>query len=760
MNKLVALILALTVVFALPAQEKKVGLVLSGGGASGLAHVGVLKALEENQIEVDYIIGTSIGALVGGFYASGYTPDQIESIVNSVEFRNAAAGIIEKENVFFLKQDDNDPGMINWRFNLDSLFETNIPVNFISSVPIDLGLMELFAQANAASHGNFDSLMIPFRCLAANITTKKQKVFRSGQLASSIRASMTYPFYIAPITIDGGVMMDGGLYNNFPVDLICKEFDVDYIIASNVTSKIDDPDEDNLVSQVKNILIRESNFELDCERGIIIQSEVTDIATFNFFQNEKIIQRGYESATSLIDSINKGLGQKKGFNLNKKRVAFRKKMPQLQFREVYLEGLHPNQQKYFRKDVKRGDSLFNITDLENSYFKLTSDEKIKSLYPIARFDSSTGLYDIYLRAKKEKHFKATFGGVISSKPFSTGFVELKYQNIGSSGVQVSGNIYFGNFYSSTEGRIKWEVPFDIPFYLEGNYTVNQYDFFNSRSTFIEEDDPPYIISSENYAEAKIGLPFTKKAKIELGASYTWQNFDYYQSDQFDRGDTSDLTEFEGISTFMRFGINTLNHRLYASKGTRLGIMVRNIQGQEHTTPGSTALDKEPLKADRNWWVVRGVYEDYFLERKSFRLGLLVEGVYSDHPFFQNYTATALSIPAFSPLPENLTLFQEEYRALSYLGAGVKAIYTINDKIDFRAEAYTFQPYRAISRNDMGKAELGKEGIERSFIGTFTTVYHSRVGPLAFSVNYFDDTDQELSFLLHFGYILFNRKAFE
>jgi len=506
------------------------------------------------------------------------------------------------------------------------------------------------------------------------------------------------------------------------------------------------------------MLIRESKFELECTRGIIIQSEVEDIGTFNFFQNEKIISRGYESTVKLIDSIRMQLG-KPEFKVDEKRAAFRKKMPDLRFREAYIDGLHPAQERYFRKDVGSKDT-FDIEALNDAYFRMASDQKIKSLYPTAKFDSASGLYDIYLQAKKEKHFKATFGGVISSKPFSTGFFELKYQNLGATGLQVSGNIYFGNFYSSTEGRIKWEIPFDIPFYLEANYTVNQFDFFNSRSTFIEEEDPPYIISSENYAEVKIGLPFMTKGKIELGANYTWQNFNYYQTDQFERGDTSDLTEFEGISTFIRFELNTLNHRLYASKGERMSVMIRNIQGEEHTTPGSTALGKEPLKADRSWWVARAVYEDYFLERKAFRLGLLVEGVYSDHPFFQNYTATALSIPSFSPIPENLTLFQEEYRALSYLGAGLKTIYTINDRIDFRAEAYAFQPYQAIQRDSEGKAKLGEEVIERSFIGTFTTVYHSRVGPLAFSVNYFDDTDQKLSFLLHFGYILFNRKAFE
>ncbi len=98
---------------------------------------------------------------------------------------DAADGIDDVNHKFFFKQADPDPEMVSWRFNVDSLFENNLPNNFVSSVPIDLGLMYIFAQANAASDEDFDSLMIPFRCLAANITTKSQKVFDSGQLASA-----------------------------------------------------------------------------------------------------------------------------------------------------------------------------------------------------------------------------------------------------------------------------------------------------------------------------------------------------------------------------------------------------------------------------------------------------------------------------------------------------------------------------------------------------------------------------------------------
>ncbi len=758
--RLIAFLILYSISVALSAQDKKVGLVLSGGGASGLAHVGVLKALEENQIQIDFIVGTSIGALVGGYYASGYTPEQIEMIVNSESFRNAADGIDNIKHLYYFKEPEIEPDMISWRFSVDSLLGTNIPNNFVSSDPIDLGLMRYFAQANAVSNENFDSLMIPFRCLAANITTKSQKVFDSGQMASAIRASMTYPFFLAPITIDGGVMLDGGLFNNFPYDIMCEEFDVDFVIASNVSSKLEAPTEDNLVSQIKNIIIQAPNFNTECIEGIVIDSEVEDIGTFNFNKNEEIILRGYESTIQLMDSIKSTLGQERAYQIQSKREKFNQKKPELLFDNVSLDGIHQVHGKYFRKELFRKNTVFDYDRFERKFMKLTADEKIRSIYPVAIYNPSDSLFGLELKVKKEKPFNVKFGGVISSKPFSTGFVELEYQVLRSTGLKASGNVYFGNFYSSAEGGFRWDVPFIVPFFIEGSYTVNQYDFFNSRSTFVEEDDPPYIIYSENYAEGQIGLPITTKGKLLLGGSYTWQNFNYYQSDNFERGDTSDLTQFEGYSSFAKFQINTLNHKQYATKGSKLQLMVRNIYGREQTTPGSTALDKSYTSSIRTWWIAKGTYEDYFFQKNAFRLGLLAEGVYSDHPFFHNYTATALSIPVFEPLPENKTLFQETYRSLSYLGAGLKTIYTINDKVDFRVEGYVFQPYQAIRPDQMGKAKFGEEAIDRSFIATFTTVYHSRIGPLALSFNYYDDTPEPVSILVHFGYVIFNKKAFE
>src|ERR1051325_564845 len=171
--------------------SQKVGVVLSGGGASGLAHIGVLKALEENNIPVDYITGTSMGAFVGAMYAIGYSPKQIEAFVLSEDFNNQVYGNIDKRYVYYFKKKDPNASWISLKLSLDTTFETNLPTNLVNPATIDFALMEGMAPAIAVAKYNFDSLLIPFRCVAADIETKTTVVFQNGDLSEAVRASIS-----------------------------------------------------------------------------------------------------------------------------------------------------------------------------------------------------------------------------------------------------------------------------------------------------------------------------------------------------------------------------------------------------------------------------------------------------------------------------------------------------------------------------------------------------------------------------------------
>ncbi|HRD54475.1 MAG TPA: patatin-like phospholipase family protein, partial [Flavobacteriales bacterium] len=274
------------------AQAQRVGLVLSGGGATAMAHIGVLKALEENEVPIHCITGSSMGALVGAMYAAGYSPWEIDSLFRTDLYRIMAEGGTEARHNYFFKQDRPDASLINVRFDVDTLLQTSLPTNLRSPALLDFEQMRGFAPASAAAGYVFDSLFVPFRCVASDITAQRPVVFRDGDLALAVRASMSYPFYFKPIRVNDHLMMDGGLYNNFPSDVMYADFFPDLIIGSNVSSNSPPPTEDDLLSQLRAMMQEPTNFSVICENGIIIEPR-TDISLFDFTDPGRAIDDGY-----------------------------------------------------------------------------------------------------------------------------------------------------------------------------------------------------------------------------------------------------------------------------------------------------------------------------------------------------------------------------------------------------------------------------------------------------------------------------------
>ncbi len=749
-------------IFLIPlfATGQKVGVVLSGGGASGAAHIGVLKALEENNIPIDYITGTSIGALVGALYASGKTPSEIESLFTSDDFIEWSNGVVLDKYRFFYKEEDISPEVVNIDFSLDTLFEKNLPVSFISSVPIDFGLLKLLAPPAAAANYNFDSLMIPFRCIAADITNGSEYAFSEGDLATAVRASMAYPFYLSPIKYRGRLLFDGGLYNNFPSDLMYNDFTPDYIIGSNVSRADEPPSEDNLVSQIKSMLSKESSYSIECTEGIIIEPEVEEITLLDFDQNYSAIQKGYLAALENMDSIKANITDYRSLeDLDTQRKSFTNKHEPLKFGKVNIAGIEEQQTNYIFNKALKNKPFFEFDKLEQSYMRLLSDRGIKSIYPTARFDSLSGYYDLKLNVKKEKSFQVEFGGIISTRPINTGYVGLRYTRMRKNNLMVSGNTYFGKLHSSVKVAGRLEFPNKLPIYTELSYTASKWDFFNSSTTILEDINPSYLIKNENFVDVKVGTPVRFKGKFEAGATVFELENEYYQDNNFRRTDTADLNRFRGISPYLEYTRSTLDQKQFAKAGSLLEVKARWVYGEEKNLPGSTSLQTEKVIASRNWFEFRFRYQNYFFEKNKFKLGGQVEFISTNQPFFNNYTATVLISPSFQPLPEMSTLFQYQYRTHTYSALGLKTIYSFTKKLDLRIEGYLFQPYQEILNNNKS-AGYGEVLSTRDFIGTATAVYNTRIGPIAASFNYYDKAVDQTKFLLHFGYILFNKKALE
>ena len=746
-------------------QSQTVGVVLSGGGATGMSHIGVLKALEENQIPIDYICGTSMGAVVSALYASGYSVAEIEAMMTSERFRNMAEGIIEDKYVYYFKQKEIDAGWITFKFNTDSIFETSIPTNIIDPTALDLELMQHFMGAAAAAEYNFDSLFIPYRCVASDIVAKESVVFSKGRLTESVRASMSYPFYVKPIRVNGTLMFDGGLYNNFPTDVMYDDFFPDIIIGSNVSDLLDPPDEDKVISQIKNMLLRREDFSIICDNGILIEPKAT-VGTFDFGGIQEAIDVGYAATMAKMDSIKYSIDRREiPDSLAARRARFNAKKPTPTIDQIEIEGLPKRSQVQYVRNIlgeKKGPVL--MENMVPRYYRILSDDKITFIYPRAQFKPKTGHYNLNLEVKREKDIIADFGGNFSSRPINTGFVAVKYNFIGKTAWSLSANSYFGKFYGSLNLKSRFDFPTKLQFYVEPEFMLNRWDYFRSFATFFEDVKPSFLVKNEQYGALNVGMPVRNKGRLKADFKIIDLTNEYYQNDDFLSVDTADETSFAGTTVGVLYERSTLNRKQYASAGTYLGLSARFVDGQEQTIHGSTKPESEPLQEiyiNFNWWKFKASYENYFKRKGIFRFGFHTEGVYTNMPTFSNYTATILAAPAFQPIPESRTLFQEQFRAHAYGSIGLRSVISLQRNFDLRAEGYAFLPYETILADESNQAYFSPIFNDQYFMGSFAAVYHSPLGPVSFSVNYYDfNKDDPWSFIFNFGYIIFNRKALD
>jgi len=215
-------------------ERPKIGLVLSGGGARGFAHIGVLKVLEENDVPIDYIVGTSMGSIIGGLYAIGLTPEEIEHGVRGIAWDKVFDDFANRDHKSFRrKQDDYD------FFNLQRVGITDnglqIRPGLIEGQQIELALDRL---AYPGFHiEDYDKLRIPFRAIATDIATGEPFVIKDGNIARAMRASMSIPGALPPITIDGTLLVDGGIANNVPIDIV-REMGADIVIVVDVSAPL------------------------------------------------------------------------------------------------------------------------------------------------------------------------------------------------------------------------------------------------------------------------------------------------------------------------------------------------------------------------------------------------------------------------------------------------------------------------------------------------------------------------------------------
>lgn len=740
-------------------KAQKVGVVLSGGGALGLAHIGVLKALEENNIPIDYITGTSAGALVGSMYVAGWSPWLMDSLVMTDKFQLMSSGGIEYEYDHFFRKSLPEASWIDIKLTKDLSLKKIVPTNVTNPILLDYESMANFSSLNAAAGYDFDSLFVPFRCVASDVQRKSPVVFSEGHLNQAVRASMTYPGYLKPIKVDGRLMFDGGLYNNFPTDIMYDEFFPDIIIGVDFSDSTSGPEEDDVFSQIRSMIVDRDPTSIICENGILIQPDET-ISIFGFDEGDLAIKAGYDATIAIIDSIKELIPREvTPEEVQLKRAQYFQKLGPVIIEGVDIDGVKPNISRYVTKSIFYNDEELDLETLKKRYFRLVSDSKVKFIYPLAKFNPETGKYRLHLDVYPEKPFSVKFGGVISSKPINTGYVGIKYGRLGRVGFQATGESSFGKYYGSARMGTQFDFNFKIPFSVEGYFTLNRFDYFKSFATFFEESKPSFIIENDRYGGVNVFAPISYFGRIEGGYSYGTIENNYYQTSEFTPSDTSDVTDLTGNLFHLEYLQSSLNHRQFASEGSLISLRLNYFFGLENTLPGSTSILSIPTEnREQEFFSIRLKAQKYFNLTKDVHFGLGIDAsFYYTEKFLDNYTATIINSPIFQPIAESKALFLENYASHNFVAAGSQIIYNLSDNIDFRGEAYAFVPIYKIDKNRYNQPFYSNDPYSFSWIASGNMIYHSPLGPVSASLNYYEGKDKPWSFLVSFGYIIHNKR---
>ncbi|MEO8794992.1 MAG: patatin-like phospholipase family protein [Daejeonella sp.] len=751
---------------------QKVGLVLSGGGAKGLAHIGVLKALEENNIPIDYIVGTSMGGIVGAMYAAGFSPSEIEYLALSEDFQDWVNGRYKSEYGYFFKKKPDNPSLITAKLQIDEKFNAHIRSNLINDIPLNFALLELLAQSSANAKDDFDSLFVPFRCMVADVLSQKSIAVKKGSLVEAVRGTFTVPLIYRPVKVQGKYVFDGGLYDNFPVDVMKDQFKPDYIIGTNVSSKVyneypKDNDEKLMNRFLIYLFLSKTDSTSIGENGTYIQPNLLGYSVTNFRPVEELIKEGYDATMADMPSIKAKVSRRISTEeLKLRRNHFLTQNPPLTFNSVKATGINDAQRKYVERVFNSDAQNISLESVKDGYYKLVADDNFETVYPRMTYQPEKESYDFELQVQPQKNFNVDLGGVVSTRPLNTAYLGLQFNYLHANSYTFTASFYSGRFYESVQTTARMDIPTKLPVFLETEFTYNHWNYLSSSQIFLESPKPNYLEQADRRVALKIGIPAFSNGKLRFETGFINFNNQYSPNNTFSIGDILDEQSFNGFLAGLIFEKNNLNSRQYASSGSMWEVGLTYYNGLETYNPGNIFRGATfyenivPLENNFEWLRARILTEQYFFHKKNYSLGYLFEGVLSNKPLFSTFKSNLLSTPAFNPLQDSKSLYLEQFRANSYLAAGLKNVINVYKNLDLRLEGFTYLPFQEFQQVGGQSTQFGKYFSDRHYAATAGLVYNSIAGPASLSFNYYDDVQNRFGLMFHVGFLLYNKRSFE
>lgn len=544
-------------------KHPKLGLALSGGGAKGLAHIGVLKVLEEEGIQFDFITGTSMGSIVGGLYSIGYRADDLEQIVTSIEWNDLLLDKISRSNLSMEEKEDENTYM--GAFPIEK-WKVSLPAGLVSGQQVHSLISDLTLPVHQIE--DFSSLPIPFLCIATDIEKGEAVVLDHGYLPDAIRASMSIPSAFAPIELEGQLLVDGGLVRNFPVSDV-KDMGADLVIGVDVSSplslKKDLKTLASILNQSINLLGTESTKKQQKICDLLIEPDVDDFSILDFNDVKSIIARGEEATRKILPQIREF---KKQLNL---KPMEKKKFPtidSLYINKIYVQGLRKvSKNLVIGKLGLHKHSWISIEDLNSAIERVYGS----GYFQRVSYKSEPGNkgINLFIRVIEKTTDYLKFGVHYDSDLKSAVLLNGTFRNFLVQGSKLAIDLRLGE---NERKRLKyfihtgWKPGFGFGFTIESdNFTVNVYNENNHKEASYD-----YNTNSSSFELQTIfSNAFTLRGFIKASANdldpiiipdyYSQKTIEYY---------------------FFSFGgyllIDTMNKASYATKGQYFKFSYENI----------------------------------------------------------------------------------------------------------------------------------------------------------------------------------------
>ena len=575
-------------------QRPKLGLALSGGGAKGLAHIGVIRAMEEAGLKPDYITGVSMGSIVGGMYAMGYSPDSIASMFRAFDWGAAMSDRIPENKIIFLEKRHFHNSLISLPITRKSI---KIPSGLISGQLIESGLNHYFWPA--ATLSDFSSLPIPFLCLATDVTTSKRVIFRNGYLPDAIRASIAIPSVFTPVKTDTAVLVDGGVVRNYAATEL-REMGADIVIGSYVSFRgYSDKDLETAYGILKQIGFLTSLADYEDQKrqtDIMIEPDLPGISTLSFNHPDSIIEKGYREALKysdtfrrLADSLDafgpgrevKPLPEVKYYRFNSIRVKGNSIVPDWQI--IGVLGIRPGEDVDRNLLHERIELLYGKNWFEKVRYRIVPEGNL-----------------LILEIECIERPKAMLYGSLHYDPaLSAGaVVSLSVRDLFSASSVINIDSYIGQYY-----RLRLSA---IQFLDRSQKFGMEFSFFsdNTRFPLIQLRNETGPMLSQNFTTS---VALSKRLSLNhlmtLSASLENQHLipDFVSSSRIRR------FSYDYLRLLYSYQANTLDRKHFPDQGIIYGMSVssskllrasvRAESGRYAYTPDD---DESPFTFDRNW----------------------------------------------------------------------------------------------------------------------------------------------------------------